>query len=194
MKFGYARVSTKDQSLDLQMDALNKEGCNKIFTEVMSGAQGERKELTRLLETLREGDTLVIWKLDRLGRSLKHLVELVGQLMDRGVGLKSLNDPIDTTTSQGRLIFNIFASRAEFETDIIRERTMAGLNAAKARGRMGGRPKGSYNKMKAAAVVTLYKKATPISEITKSLQISRSTLYQYLRNEGVKYHKSQGNN
>ena len=110
MKAGYARVSTKDQTVDLQVDALKKAGCTKVYTEVMSGAHAERPVLSNLLENLRTGDVLVIWKLDRLGRSLKHLIEVVNELMTRKIGLKSLNDPIDTTTPQGRLIFNLFAS------------------------------------------------------------------------------------
>jgi DNA invertase Pin-like site-specific DNA recombinase len=140
MKFGYARVSTRDQNLNLQIDDLLADGCEKIFQEAVSGANADRPELNRLLEQTRRGDVIIIWKLDRLGRSLKHLVALVSELLDKGVGLKSLNDPIDTTNSQGRLIFNIFASLAEFERDVIIERTQAGLKAARTRGRKGGRP------------------------------------------------------
>ena len=127
MNIGYARISTKDQSLDLQIDALRCAGCAKIYQEVASGARARRREL-------RPGDVLVIWKLDRLGRSLRHLVELAGVLLERGVGLKSLNDPLDTTHSQGRLVFNLFGALAEFERDLIRERTQAGLTAARVRG------------------------------------------------------------
>lgn len=134
MKVGYARVSTKDQTLDLQLDALKKAGCAKIYTETVSGAKAERPALTKLLDAVRAGDVLVIWKLDRLGRSLKNLIDIVNELLQRKVGLKSLNDPIDTTTSHGRLTFNLFAALAEFERDIIRERTNAGLMAARARG------------------------------------------------------------
>lgn len=197
MKIGYARVSTKDQSLDLQIDALKKEGCKQIYHEVISGAKTERAELDRLLSQLREGDILVIWKLDRLGRSLKHLVQLVYALNEKGIGLQSINDPIDTTTSQGRLVFNIFASLAEFERDIIRERTQAGLKAARARGRVGGRPKGlSQNaQQKAIAAQALYKdQKLSISEICKNLSISKATLYKYLRHQGVKisgFHKQK---
>jgi DNA invertase Pin-like site-specific DNA recombinase len=142
MKAGYARVSTKDQTVDLQVDALKKAGCNKVYTEIMSGTGAERPILGKLLENLRTGDFLVVWKLDRLGRSLKHLIEVVNELMTRKIGLKSLSDPIDTTTPQGWLTFNLFASLAEFERDVIRERTQAGLSAARARWRKGGRPKG----------------------------------------------------
>ncbi len=125
MKIGYARVSTKEQSFDLQLDALQKAGCKKIYHEVVSGARAERPVLEQLLDTLREGDVLVIWKLDRLGRSLKHLVGLVNDLREQQIGLQSLNDPIDTTTAQGRLSFNLFASLAEFERDLIGEKQRA---------------------------------------------------------------------
>lgn len=188
MKIGYARVSTADQSLALQIDALEKEGCQKIFRETISGSRVKRKELDRLLEQVREGDTIIIWKLDRLGRSLKHLVELISVLIYKGVGIKSLNDPIDTTTSQGRLVFNIFASLAEFERDVIRERTMAGLKAARARGRLGGRPKGlnPESEKTAIAAQSLYEEGTlSITEICTKLGISRPTLYKYLRLRGV---------
>jgi DNA invertase Pin-like site-specific DNA recombinase len=133
MKAGYARVSTKEQTVDLQVDALKKAGCTTVYTEIMSGTRAERPILGKLLENLRTGDVLVVWKLDRLGRSLKHLIEVVNELMTRKIGLKSLNDPIDTTTPQGRLTFNLFASLAEFERDVIRERTQAGLSAARSR-------------------------------------------------------------
>src|SRR5579862_2580785 len=142
MKIGYARVSTREQNLDMQVFALEDAGCEKIYEEVVSGAKADRPVLNNLIKQLRDGDVIVVWKLDRLGRSLKHLVELVHILMQRNIGLCSLNDPIDTTTPQGRLIFNIFASLAEFERDVIKERTNAGLTAARARGRLGGRPRG----------------------------------------------------
>ena len=142
MRVGYARVSTKEQNLELQVDALKDAQCEQVFTEVASGANTARPVLDDLLSRLRPGDVLVIWKLDRLGRSLKHLVTLTHELLERKIGLVSLNDPIDTTTAQGRLVFNIFAALAEFERDLIRERTQAGLQAARARGRKGGRPRG----------------------------------------------------
>ena len=142
MLLGYARVSTNDQNLDLQLDALRSHGCERFFSDVVSGAKASRPGLDEMLKNAREDDVIVIWKLDRLGRSLKHLVELVAELNERKIGLKSLNDPIDTTTAQGRLVFNIFASLAEFEREIIRERTNAGLAAARARGRTGGRKPG----------------------------------------------------
>ena len=159
MKIGYARISTKDQNLDLQIDALEKDGCSRIYTEVMSGTKSERPKLQELVNNLRPGDVVVVWKLDRLGRSLKHLVELVNQFIQQDVGLRSLNDHIDTTTPQGRLIFNIFASLAEFERDLIQERTTAGLAAARARGRLGGKPKGLSKQAEsiACAAETLYK-------------------------------------
>ncbi len=189
MKFGYARVSTGDQNIDLQIDQLQEAGCEKIFQETASGANTERQELAQLLEHVRDGDVIVIWKLDRLGRSLKHLVEIVSQLTERGVGLKSLNDPIDTTSSQGKLIFNIFASLAEFERDLIVERTQAGLKAARARGRNGGRPKGlsADATLKAVAAETLYKEGKlSANEIASNLGISKATLYSYLRRRDVK--------
>ena len=142
MKIGYARVSTRDQKLDLQVDALKRAGCERIYQDVVSGSKAARPALDDLLSQLRAGDVLVIWKLDRMGRSLRHLVELVGDLVTREVGLLSLNDPLDTTSAQVRLVFNLFASLAEFERELIRERTQAGLSAARARGRVGGRPKG----------------------------------------------------
>lgn len=141
MKIGYARVSTKDQAVDLQLDALKRAGCAKVYSKIISGARAHRPVLEGLLETLRPGDVLVIWKLDRLGRSLPHLIGIINDLTARKVGLKSLNDPLDTTTSHGRLILNLFASLAEFEADVIRERTQAGLSAARARGRRAAGPR-----------------------------------------------------
>jgi DNA invertase Pin-like site-specific DNA recombinase len=155
---------------------------------VVSGAKSDRPILENLLRQLREGDVLVVWKLDRLGRSLKNLVELVQMLIQKKIGLCSVNDPIDTTTSQGRLVFNIFASLAEFERDLIRERTQAGLHAARARGRLGGRPKGLPPKSEttACAAETLYREGKlSVIQITKKLNISKSTLYKYLRHRNV---------
>ncbi len=188
MQIGYARVSTKEQSFDLQIDALRKAGCKKIYQEVVSGAKAERPVLDDLLQELRAGDVLVIWKLDRLGRSIRHLVELAGTLLEQDVGLKSLNDPIDTTTPQGRLVFNLFASLAEFERDLVRERTQAGLAAARARGRKGGRPKGLPRQAErtACAAETLYREQRlSVREIAEELGISKTTLYEYLRHRGV---------
>ena len=184
MYVGYARVSTQDQTLDLQKDALEKIGCTKIFTDTASGAKEERKGLEEVLAFLREGDTLVVWRLDRLGRSLKHLLETITTLNKRKIGFKSLTESIDTTTSNGRLIFNIFASLAEFERDLIRERTKAGLAAARARGRVGGRPKAKTlnTPKKVAMAQSLYdNKNNSIDDICKTLNISRATLYRYIK-------------
>jgi DNA invertase Pin-like site-specific DNA recombinase len=188
MKIGYARVSTKDQKLELQIDALTKAGCEKIYQDIASGAKTERPELNQMIDNLRPDDVLVIWKLDRLGRSLNHLIGLVNSLIEKKIGLQSLNDPIDTTTPQGRLSFNLFASLAEFERDLIRERTNAGLSAARARGRMGGRPKGLPKKAEATACAaeTLYKEGVlTVDEISAKLGIAKSTLYSYLRHRRV---------
>ena len=195
MHVGYARVSTKDQTVDLQVDALTQAGCTKVYTEVISGARAERPVLEQLLETLRAGDVLVIWKLDRLGRSLTHLLAIVTDLITRQIGLKSLNDPIDTTTPQGRLIFNLFASLAEFEREVMRERTQAGLSAARARGRLGGRPKGIPHKAEATAYAaeTLYREGRlSAQDIADKLHISKTTLYAYLRARGVPIGTSRG--
>lgn len=184
MKIGYARVSTKDQILDLQKDALQKEGCQIIFEETASGVRADRPQLQKLIDGLRKDDTVVIWKLDRLGRSLPDLVKLVFHIHEKEAGLKSLSDPIDTTTAQGKLIFHLFAALAEFERDIISERTKAGLESAKARGRKGGRPKGLSQKAKDKAIVveTLYKEGKmSISEICENQHIARSTVYKYLK-------------
>ena len=189
MRVGYARVSTKDQSLDLQEDALTEADCEEVFCEVASGAKAVRPVLDELLSRLRAGDVLVIWKLDRLGRSLRHLVTLANELMERQIGLISLNDPIDTTTPQGRLVFNIFASLAEFERDLIRERTQAGLKAARARGRKGGRPRGLSKQAEATAMAaeTLYREGRlSIQAICDQLGISKPTLYAYLKHRDVK--------
>ncbi len=187
MKIGYARVSTKDQNLALQRDALAKEGCGQIFEEKQSGAKSDRPELRRMIDQLREGDTVIIWKLDRLGRSLRDLVNLVTEIQDKGAGLKSLHDSIDTTTPQGKLTFHLFAALAEFEREIIADRTRAGLESARARGRKGGRPKGLSRKAQDKAIIaaTLYRQGTPVSEIAEHLHISKSTLYRYLEHKGV---------
>jgi DNA invertase Pin-like site-specific DNA recombinase len=181
MLIGYARVSTTDQTLDLQKDALQKAGCERIFTDTASGAKAERTGLDEALNYVRAGDTLVVWRLDRLGRSLKHLIETITALNDRKIGFKSITESIDTTTSGGKLIFHIFGALAEFERDIIQERTQAGLNAARARGRKGGRPK-SLTPKKAQMAQALYKdKNNTIDEICKTLNVSRATLYRYVK-------------
>lgn len=188
MKIGYARVSTKDQSLSMQVDALKQAGCTQIHEEIASGAKTARPVLDEIIRNLREEDTLVIWKLDRLGRNLAHLIHLTAKLIEKKVGLISLNDPIDTTTAQGRLIFGIFASLAEFERELIRERTQAGLKSARARGRKGGRPKGMTSEAieKSAIAEALYKNGSiPVKKIAEQLGISKTTLYLYLRYRNV---------
>jgi DNA invertase Pin-like site-specific DNA recombinase len=183
MLIGYARVSTSDQTLNLQNDALEKICCSKIFTDVISGAKAERKGLEEALAYVREGDTLVVWRLDRLGRSLKHLIEVVGDLDKRGIGFKSLTENIDTTTSGGKLIFHIFGALAEFERNLIRERTNAGLLAARARGRKGGRPKSLTGKRVHMAQELYNNKQNAIADICKTLGISRATLYRYVQEQ-----------
>lgn len=189
MIFGYARVSTREQHLDLQTDTLLKKGCEKIFTEHISSARKERPQLEAMLAQLRMGDVVVVWKLDRLGRSLRELVDLVSRFDQLQVGFVSLQDHIDTTTPSGKLTFHLFAALAEFERDIISSRTKAGLAAARARGRKGGRPKGLSAKAqdKARLAESLYlEKQRSISQICQHLDISKPTLYRYLRARGVK--------
>lgn len=183
MLIGYARVSTSDQTLNLQKDALEKIGCSQIFTDTISGSTTERQGLDAALAYVREGDTLVVWRLDRLGRSLKHLIETITNLNNRKIGFKSITENIDTTTSGGKLIFHIFGALAEFERDIIKERTQAGLTAARSRGRLGGRPKAKTlnTPKKVAMAQSLYdNKNNTIDEICKTLNISRATLYRYI--------------
>lgn len=190
MKIGYARVSTKDQSLDLQIDALNEAGCQKIFQEKASGVKTGRPALKNMMSHLRPGDQVVVYKLDRLGRSLQHLIELINELKEKEVSFVSLKDGITLDdTAVGTMMFNIFAAFAQFERDIIRERTLAGLAAARARGKHGGRPKGldpdAQKKAKMAA--TLYKSQEhTVREMCEHLSISVGTFYNYLRHEGVK--------
>ncbi len=181
MLIGYARVSTQDQNLDLQEDALLKAGCEKIFKDTASGGKWDRKGLMEVLEFARKGDTLVVWKLDRLGRSLKHLIETVGLLQEQGIGFKSLQEHIDTTTSGGKLTFHIFSALAEFERAIIRERTQAGLNAARARGRRGGRPQAMDAKKITMAKALYQDKTNTIPTICNTLKVSRATLFKYLK-------------
>jgi DNA invertase Pin-like site-specific DNA recombinase len=183
MLIGYARVSTIEQTLDLQQDALRQAGCEQVFTDHISGAKSERPGLTQALEFGRSGDILVVWKLDRLGRSLKQLIEIVTELQKRNIGFRSLTENIDTTSPGGKLIFHIFGSLAEFERDLIRERTLAGLAAARARGRKGGRPRaeGLNDERKVALALSLYNdKQNSIKTICEMLKISRSTLYRYI--------------
>jgi len=181
MKFGYSRISTSDQSLNPQDDQLRKEGCERIFSDIASGAQEERSALKDLLSHARKGDVVVVVKLDRLGRSLKHLIEIVGELEKEGIGLKSLSEGIDTTTSGGKLVFHIFGAIAEFERALIIERTQAGLTAARARGRKGGRPK-ALSSAKVKTLLSLAGDRTlPVGEICRTLNIGRDTYYRYLR-------------
>jgi len=180
MLVGYARVSTQDQSPELQLDALRRAGCEKVFTEKASGAQRDRPELKAALAYMREGDTLVVWKLDRLARSLKQLIETVEDMEGRRIGLRSLTEAIDTTTSGGRLVFHIFAALAEFERSIIRERTSAGLAAARTRGRTGGRPLKLSDKDLREARALLKDSAITVAQVATRLGVSPSTLHRYL--------------
>src|SRR2546423_1928763 len=178
MLIGYARVSTQDQTLDLQTDALKQAGCEKLFTDTTSGAKSERPGLQEAMNHLRAGDTLVVWRLDRLGRTLNHLIATITDLSDKGIGFKSLQENMDTTTSGGKLIFHIFGALAEFEREIIRERTNAGLQAARARGRLGGRPKiQTKDPKKIGLARKLYAdRDMPVQEICEQLHLSKSTL------------------
>ena len=184
MLIGYARVSTHDQNLDLQLDALMKAGCDTkyIYKDTISGAKTERKGLSDALSHLRDRDTLVVWRLDRLGRTLKQLIELINDLNARGIGFRSLQENIDTTTSGGKLVFHIFGALAEFEREVIRERTNAGLKAARARGRLGGRPKVLDAKKVALATFLYESREHSIRDICETLHVSRATLYKYLSN------------
>ena len=182
MLIGYARVSTDEQNLDLQRDALHKSGCEQIYTDQVSGTKARRPGLEQALSHLRSGDTLVVWRLDRLGRSLRHLIDTVNELQEDGVGFKSLTESIDTTSSGGKLVFHIFGALAEFEREIIKERTLAGLQAARARGRRGG-PKRKLTNEQVQMAQTLYSTQMPVKEICKSLGISRATFYRYAQAE-----------
>lgn len=177
---GYARISTTDQDPALQLDALETAGCIKVFSDTASGSLDRRPELDRMLDQLRPGDTVVVWRLDRLGRSLKHLISLVENLESKSVGFRSLTESIDTTTAGGKLVFQIFGAMAEFERSIIRERTMAGLEAARARGRKGGRPTVmTPEKIKMARNLYDSKEYT-VESIAKELGVSRKTIYRHL--------------
>ena len=181
MIIGYARVSTEDQNLDLQLDALKEAGCKKILQDKNSGVKKDRDGLLRVLDIVRPGDTLVVWKLDRLGRSLQHLISVVDELKEKDVYFKSLKENLDTSSSTGKLIFHIFGALAEFERDIIRERTMAGLAAARARGRVGGRPKiMDAGKVKLARTL-MADNSRCVREICEILGVSKATLYRYLK-------------
>lgn len=182
---GYARVSTADQDAALQQDALKAAGCYRIFTDTASGSLESRPELAKVLDQLRPGDTLVVWRLDRLGRSIRHLIDQLAVLEERGVGFRSLQENVDTTSSGGRLVFHIFASLAEFERDLIQERTNAGLAAARARGRQGGRPS-LLTKEKLETARRLYaQKDMTVQKIGEVLGVSRTTVYRALQRESA---------
>jgi DNA invertase Pin-like site-specific DNA recombinase len=180
MKIGYARVSSDDQSLALQLDALKKAGCKKILEDKRSGVSADRPGLNELLSTIRQGDVVVVWRLDRLGRSLQDLLKLAAIFKEAGVGLTSLQENIDTTSSGGKLVFHFFGAMAEFEANLIKERTAAGLAAAKERGRIGGRPK-LLDAKQIKALLKLHKNGEhSVTEICKMMNISRPTFYNYL--------------
>jgi len=180
MLVGYARVSTQDQKPALQLDALTQVGCERIFEEKASGAQRERPQLLAAIDFMRDGDTLVVWRLDRLARSLKQLIETVEALEARGIGFRSVTEAIDTTTSGGRLVFHIFAALAEFERSIIRERTTAGLQAARERGRVGGRPPAMTSEDVAVARALLADPNITTKAVARRLGVAVSTLYKHL--------------
>ncbi|MDA0911045.1 MAG: recombinase family protein [Proteobacteria bacterium] len=183
MKIGYARISTLEQNLDLQIDALKKAGCEKIITDEISGSVADRPGLEKLKAVLRKDDTLVVWRLDRLGRTLKHLIEWINELDEQNIGFKSLQESIDTTSSSGKLIFHIFGALSEFERNLIRERTRAGIEAARSRGRQGGRPR-KLNKDKRQLAIDLYKgKKHSLRQICEMTGISKPTLYKYVRED-----------
>jgi len=181
MFVGYARVSTQDQNPYLQEDALRKAGCDRVFIEKAGGAKAARPQLTEALNYMRQGDTLVVWRLDRLGRSLKQLVGAINMFNENSIGFISLKENIDTTTTGGKLVFHIFAALAEFERDVIRERTQAGLAAARARGRLGGRPR-IMDQKKVDLARSLYKEGKlTVEEICNMIHVSRATFYRYVR-------------
>jgi DNA invertase Pin-like site-specific DNA recombinase len=180
MLIGYARISTTDQTSALQEDALKSAGCEKIFTDIASGSRTDRPGLTEALDFVRAGDTLVVWRLDRLGRSLAHLIQSIKDLRERGVQFKSLQESLDTSTSAGKLVFHVFGALAEFERDLIRERTHAGLSAARARGRGGGRRPLSAQKVRQLRTLAA-DRTNEVGEICKTLGISRSTFYRYVK-------------
>ena len=183
MRIGYARVSTQEQNLDLQKDALKRAGCEKIIEDIASGKTENRSGLDRTRELLRAGDVLVVWRLDRLGRSLKNLIELLTELEKQEIGFHSLQESIDTTSPGGKLVFHIFGALAEFERNLIRERTRAGLEAARARGRKGGRPKKLNAQQRALAIDLYSQKKFSIDEICLTVGISKPTLYAYIRKQ-----------
>ena len=185
MLIGYSRISTSDQTISLQHDALKEAGCEKMFQDIASGAKTDRMGLKNAIEFARSGDVLVCWKLDRVGRSLRDLIEIINTLKEKGVGFRCLTQNLDTTTPSGMLIFHVFGAMAEFERSLIRERTNAGLASARARGRLGGRPK-SINTNRIESAATLHRDGKmSITEICETLKISRSTFYRDLRNKAT---------
>lgn len=180
MLIGYARISTLEQHLDLQVEALEKTGCDRIYQEVVSGIKAERKRLNEAISYLRPGDTLVVWRLDRLGRSLKQLIEIINDLRKREIGFKSIIESIDTTTPTGQFFFHVTGAFAELERNLIRERTMAGLASARARGRNGGRPKVMDDKTFHMALVLYNEQKTTVTDICKQFGVSNRTFYRYL--------------
>ncbi|WP_422759265.1 recombinase family protein [Paenarthrobacter sp. C1] len=183
-RIGYARVSTRDQNLDLQLGALKGAGCDRIFEDTVSGTKAGRPGLAKALDTLREGDTLIVWKLDRLGRSVKDLLDFAEGLNDRGIGFVSLTDSIDTTTASGRFFFNVMASLAQMERELMVERTQAGLKAAREQGRVGGR-KRVMTDAKISSARKLLSQGTPPREVASSLGISMPTLYRWIPAAGA---------
>lgn len=185
MNIGYMRVSSTDQFLYLQEDELKKAGCERIFQDIASGAKSDRKGLKEAIEFARSGDVIVCWKLDRVGRSLRDLIETINTLKDRGIGFRCLTQPVDTTTSAGMLVFQIFGAMAEFERSLIQERTQAGLQAARARGRLGGRPKVD-NSQRIEIATSLYRDGkVSVAEICKNLKISKATFYRDLKTKAA---------
>lgn len=181
MKVGYARVSTSDQHLDLQIKSLREMGCEKIFTDRASGAKSARLGLLQAIDFVREGDIIVVWKLDRLGRSLTHLIDTINTFEKMGVGFQSITESIDTNTPGGKLIFHVFGALAEFERELIRERTRAGLKAAKARGRNGGRPKKLMPKQVEMARSMLLSNKYKVKEVCEIFNVSKATLYRNIK-------------
>lgn len=190
MKIGYARVSTADQHLRMQEDALKSAGCEEIYSDVISGVKSQRPGLDKALNFAREGDTIVVWKLDRLGRSIQHLIQTITSLIEKKIAFKSLQENIDTSTSGGKLIFHIFSALAEFERDLIQERTQAGLKAARVRGKMGGRPPLLDNRQINRMIEMYDEQKNTVAEICKIYNISRPSFYNYLNNRRRELAKS----
>lgn len=186
MDVGYIRVSKREQNPELQRRELEAAGCEKFYEERISSREASRPQLEAALEYCREGDRLVVWRLDRLGRSLKELIGLVGKLNERGVEFRSLRESLDTSTPGGKLVFHVFGSIAEFERDVIRERTMAGLEAARARGRNGGRPRAMDERKLALASRLMKDRETPVSEVCEIVGVSKATLYRHLKPDGTR--------